>query len=506
MAKPLLSRHSPLFADEGTKRKLNVIFILADDQGAWALGCAGNREIHTPNLDRLASEGMRFDHFFCTSPVCSPARASIFTGRIPSQHGVLDWLRSGNVEREALDAELQEHPAFRGETKAIQYLEGQTAYTEILAQHGFCCGLSGKWHLGDSATPQKGFHHWFTIARGGCDYDQPDVVRNGKIQFESRYVTDLITEDALRWLDDRDETAPFYLSVHYTAPHSPWDREQHPQDIYALYEDCPFHSVPEEPPNPWQIDSCPHGEGEKRKELLRGYYTAITAMDKGIGEIVRRVEQLGIRDETMIIFMSDNGMNLGHHGIWGKGNGTFPQNMYDTSVKVPAIFSHPGHIPAGKVCSELISQYDIFPTLLDYLDIEHDMVGLPGTSFAPLLRGAEQPGRDDVVVFDEYGPVRMIRTREWKYVHRYPYGPHELFDLSNDPDEKQNLIEDAGKETIVTHLRAELQNWFVRYADQAFDGTREPVTGFGQLNWAGPRGRGTQAFEQGRLRVSAPQH
>lgn len=477
-------------------RKPNIVFILSDDQGAWAMGCAGNSEIRTPNLDRLAKEGIRFDHFFCASPVCSPARASIFTGRIPSQHGVLDWLRGGNLDAEKLDLDIKGMPQFNSEHRPIQYLDGQVAYTDILSQHGYFCGLSGKWHLGDSVVPQKGFSHWFTIARGGCDYHHPDVVRDGRVMFEDRYITDLITEDALEFLErNGNNEQPFYLSVHYTAPHSPWEREQHPEDIYRLYEDCAFASVPEEPRNPWQSPTAPQGEGERRKELLRGYYTAVTAMDRGIGEILDKLDQLGIRQDTLLIFMGDNGMNMGHHGIWGKGNGTFPLNMYDTSVKVPAIFSHPGHIDADRVCSELLSQYDVFPTLLNYLEMENSYAdSLPGRSFASLLQGDEMLQRDSVVVFDEYGPVRMVRTREWKYVHRYPYGPHELYDLVSDPDERVNLMDDERTREVQVHMRAVLQDWISRYVDPMFDGAREPVTGFGQVDWAGPRGNGRQAF------------
>ena len=125
----------------------NIIFILSDDQGAWAMGCAGNDEIRTPNLDRLAKEGMRFENFFCASPVCSPARASILTGRIPSAHGVHDWIRSGNVDVDNLRKEVLESGLFKDERKPIEYLKGQTTYTEVLAQNGYTCGLSGKWHL-----------------------------------------------------------------------------------------------------------------------------------------------------------------------------------------------------------------------------------------------------------------------------------------------------------------------------------------------------------------------
>ena len=163
-------------------------------------------------------------------------------------------------------------------------------------------------------------------------------------------------------------------------------------------------------------------------EFLVGYFAAITAMDANIGRVLDRLEELGIADDTVVIFMSDNGHNCGHHGIWGKGNGTMSINMYDTSIKVPAIISYPGHIAENVVCDEMLSQYDILPTMLDCLGIplEPD-ANLLGHSFAGLLRGdPDYKPNETVYIYDEYGLVRMIRTKEWKYVHRYPKGPHEL--------------------------------------------------------------------------------
>lgn len=145
---------------------------------------------------------------------------------------------------------------------------------------------------------------------------------------------------------------------------------------------------------------------------------------------MEKLETVGLEDDTLIFFTSDNGMNMGHHGIYGKGNGTFPLNMFDTSVKVPAIISHPGPIPAGKVCETMVSHYDFMPTLLKYLDMENpEADNLPGKSFASLLKGEEMKDENDIIIFDEYGPARMIRTQEWKYVHCYPYGSHELYNL-----------------------------------------------------------------------------
>src|SRR5699024_2488940 len=148
-------------------------------------------------------------------------------------------------------------------------------------------------------------------------------------------------------------------------------------------------------------------------ENLQGYFASITAMDANVGRIIDKVESLGLRENTLICFLSDNGLNFGQHGIWGKGNGTFPQNMFDTSVKVPAIMSHPGYIQENKVSDSLISGYDFKPTLLDYVGLKSNE-DLPGQSFlSELKHGVHTDSRDHVVIFDEYGPVRMIRTRDW---------------------------------------------------------------------------------------------
>jgi arylsulfatase A-like enzyme len=461
----------------------NVLFVLTDDQGYWAMGCAGNSEMRTPNLNRLARTGIRFDNFFCASPVCSPARASLLTGRIPSQHGVHDWIRAGNstVERER-DGQL------------VEYLKGLTGYSDVLAAHGYRCGMSGKWHLGDSHHPQKGFSFWEVHAKGGGPYYDAPMIHEGQVYSPPGYVTDVITDNALRFLNGQaDQDTPFYLSVHYTAPHSPWDRHNHPNALYDdYYANCPFKSTPQEPMHAWQINSAPYGmDDTSRRAILSGYFAAVTAMDANLGRLIDWLEDQGLRENTLVFFTSDNGMNMGHHGIYGKGNGTFPQNMYDTSVKVPALFSRPGHLPEDVVEEGLYSHYDFLPTLLDYLGFECPQAdSLPGTSFAGLLCGEACEGREEVVVYDEYGPVRMIRSRTHKYVHRYPYGPHEFYDLVGDPEERVNLIDSAGHQTQIERFRAALENWFVRYVDPAVDGVREPVTGKGQLGLAGPAGKG----------------
>ncbi|MCI0809693.1 MAG: sulfatase-like hydrolase/transferase, partial [Chloroflexi bacterium] len=190
------------------------------------MNCAGTPELTTPNLDRLAATGIRFENFFCASPVCSPARATILTGQMPSQHGVQDFIRAGNS------------PTLPGDGKRIQYLEGRTTYTEILAANGYDCGLSGKWHLGDSATPQAGFSFWNVHATGSGDYYRAPMFRAPASGISSDreaeqytadgYVSDVITDNALGYLESRlGSEKPFSLNVHYTAPHAPWGRDQH---------------------------------------------------------------------------------------------------------------------------------------------------------------------------------------------------------------------------------------------------------------------------------------
>jgi arylsulfatase A-like enzyme len=448
----------------------NVLFILSDDQGAWAMRCAGNADIITPALDGIAASGIRFTDFFCTSPVCSPARASLMTGEIPSTHGVHDWIRDGNMGAKG--------------TPGIDYLDRHPLLTDHVADAGWRCGLVGKWHLGASDVPRKGYVRWYAHQSGMSPYYDAPMVDERTPVTVGRYLTDDLTDHALAFIDgeaQRDE--PFWLGLNYTAPHYPWI-DSHPREYTDLYKDCAFASAPQEDPHPFSATGNPAtDQGHLRpRESLIGYYASMTAMDAGIARVLARIGALGLTDSTLVIFMSDNGMNCGHHGIWGKGNGTRPQNMYDTSVKVPALMAQPGRI-APAVRDDLLSGYDVFPTLLDYLGIADPAAARrPGRSFRALLDGDGRAGRErEVVVYDEYGPVRMVRTRDWKYVHRYPDGPHELYHLAQDPGERVDRIADPKAATIRDELRARLDRWFAQYVDPALDGAHAYITGCGQL-------------------------
>lgn len=474
--------------------KPNIVFILADDMGAWAMSCAGDSVIKTPNLDKLSANGLRFQNFFCASPVCSPARASILSGRMPSAHGVHDWLRGGNLDMNR-HADMKDKPEFAVEYGAVRYMDGIPCYTDILAEQGYDCALSGKWHLGDSATPQHGFDKWYTIARGGCNYMKPDMIDNGKLQYEDTYVTDLITDKAIEFIDSFTHDTPFYLSVHYTAPHSPWEYSQHKPEHLEHYMNETFDHIPDIAEHKYSAPTAPKGRGEKRLELLRGYYAAITALDEGVGKIFDKLTAENLLDNTIIFFCGDNGMNMGHHGIWGKGNGTFPANMYDTSVKVPFIAYRSDGWLKNHVVDEIVSQYDIYPTIADLLNVTiTDDKYLPGKSFLPILEGVEYAERDSLVVFDEYGPTRMIRTDRDKLVLRMPYGPDEYYDIINDSNEDVNLISSEDYQERIKYLKGKLITWFAEYSDPNFDGSAQGVTGFGQMYEMGVKSNGQEVW------------
>ena len=484
----------------------NILFILSDDQGPWAMNCAGTSELITPNLDRLADTGIRFENFFCASPVCSPARASILTGQMPSQHGVQDFLRAGNSAHSmpihrSRDVMTNKEELTGLDGRAIEFLKERATYTEVLANNSYSCGLSGKWHIGDSATPQAGFSYWNVHSGGAGNYYNALMFRDDELYESDGYFSDVITDNAIHYLESEIASSnPFALNVHYTAPHAPWGREHHPPEYYEEYFDnCQFETVRWDPINPNQLykqgSSGSVGVDEvSRHGLLSGYFAAITAMDTNIGRLIDWLEANNLRENTLIVFTSDNGMSMGHHGVWGKGNGTYPANMFDTAVKVPMLVSRPNHVPEGKVDTNLLSHYDLMPTLLEYVGLATASDStLPGSSFASLLNGSKIETDRPVVVFDEYGPTRMIRTRTMKYIHRYPDGPNEFYDLSNDPLEIHNEIETPEFSETIASMRCALQSWFRRYAEPQHDGSKQPVTGRGQLDRIGG---GLEAFAQ----------
>ncbi len=427
----------------------NIVFILTDDQAPNTLGAYGNREIITPNLDKLAAFGALMTRSFCTTPVCSPSRLTLFSGQTPSQHGVHDWINQGNHGSDA-----------------HAFLARERTLSEVFAESGYKVGLSGKWHMGDSATPQEGFSYWFAMPTGGSRYQDAEFYFNGKLEEYPGYATDVITDKALEFIDEaRDE--PFFCFVSYNAPHTPYAGT--PEKYLALYEDSDFETFPGEPLNePIAHNLSKRNVGNRESKIH--YYAMITAIDDNVGRITAKLDELSLTEDTLVVFLSDHGFMLEHHGLWGKGNTSWPYNMYDESLLVPAVFSQPGIIPAGQRVDLHTSFYDFAPTLLDYVGLPDlgDAKPLAGRSYAAALRG-ETVSDWDSTVYGEYQYCRMIREPEWKFVQRTEGFLSELYHLSDDPGERRNLVDLAEFAPEKQRLKTKMDGWFASLdcADEA---------------------------------------
>ena len=398
--------------------RVNVVFFMTDDHGAWALGSDICAEMHTPNLDRLAAQGMRFPRAYACTPVCSPSRATYYTGRLPSHHGVQDFLL----------------PEDSYGPDSRRFLDGQATFADVLKASGYACGLVGKWHLGQDDKAQAGFEYWHTAARGGGTYKDAEFFVNGTSVKETGYKTDFVGDGALDFLE-KNHSRPFCLVVPFFAPHSPYDYQ--PEQYRKPYDGAAFSCFPRSNPHPQARGRFRHHFGNT--ETYTSYSALVTGLDANVGRVLDKLERLGVRENTVVVFSADQGFNCGHHGVWGKGNGTIPFNMYEESIRVPLIWNHPGSIPAGSETAAMVSSYDFFPTLLDYLGVtaEPDPHRV-GRSYAGFLRGKRPAWQDEL--FFEYGYTRAIRTRNLKYVERSDGWPNELFDLEEDPGEQINRV------------------------------------------------------------------
>ena len=471
----------------------NVLLLVTDDQGAWALG-SRMHELHTPTLDRLQREGMTFDRFFCASPVCSPARASLATGRMPSAHGVHDWIRP-----EALARTASPTPPF--DPDFLERAAGADSIAAMLSRGGYRCGMVGKWHMGSSDRPAPGFDYWWAHQLGGGPYHGAPIwrfdeetgtpVRPAEPAEEPAHLTDAITRqglDFLRRIDDGDDTAPFFLQVNWTAPHDPWFDGNHPQELLDLYADTDFPSVPAPPLHPWFREENFRRAVADRHSALAGYCAAVSGVDRSISALLDDLEQRGLLENTIVVFTSDNGFSCGHHGIWGKGNGTFPLNFWEPSITVPFIVRWPGRIPAGAVDSRPASAVDLLDTLAELTGaVPHEDPLRAGRSLAPRLLhdAAGAPGTVEgeeaaVVIHDEYGANRMLRTERWKLVLRRE-GPTELYDLLEDPDEVHDLSTDPAHGSRLRELSGALEDWFAKHSTESLDGWHSTIDGTGQV-------------------------
>lgn len=447
----------------------NLVFIMTDNQAPWTLGCYGNQEILTPNVDRLAEEGMLFSNAYAVNSVCSPSRATFMTGLIPSQHGVHCYLGG-----EKPDAQMG--------PDAYCTIREFRNLPRVLSERGYECGLAGKWHLGDSIRPQEGFTYWFTKPRGHTHtfYDD-EAIWQEEVYIEPRYFTDAITGHAVDFLRQLDGERPFFLYLAYNGPYGLGNSMmyRHENRYASYYEDKELECFPREAIHPWL-----HHNREiiNNPVSIRGYASAVSGVDDGVGTVMHTLAELGLDDDTLVIFTADQGLAGGHHGMWGMGDHSRPIHTFEETIQIPLIFWQRDRIPAGKRQDFMTCNYDFFPSVLEHLGFAEEIPEsptLPGQSYAAALDG-EDVERDETF-FHEFENVRMIRAGEWKYTRRFPDGPDELYNMTKDPGEAENLVDAAACAPVVADLRKQIDEFFDRYADPKYDMWRGGISKAGRL-------------------------
>lgn len=424
----------------------NILLILADDLPAWALGCYGNQEIKTPNIDRLARAGTRFkNHFVCT-PICSASRATLFTGRLPRQHGIHDFLTPNPVESPA-----------QGQKEPPASFARETMLSDLLSGQGYQCGYVGKWHMGNDTSPGHGFRYSYTMSGGSRSYTDPEMYLNGQKVQETGYLTELMTKRANEFLDQQKAGAPFFLSIGYLNPHTPY--AGHPQKYYDMYQNTRFDTIGWEPPA-----SNALREKELLKDIIgnnRRHAASVSALDDQIPVLLKKLTEKGLRDNTLIIVTGDNGFLLGRHGLWSKGHASDPINMYEEVMQVPMIWNWLGKVPPEAVRPELISFYDFLPTVCEAAGVTPPADrNLAGRSYLPIVTGKPPAEPWKNLVYGHFRYAEMARDPRYKVVLRNEgQGPNELFDLAVDPNEKANRFEDDTYLLVRQRLTREIEAW-----------------------------------------------
>lgn len=456
--------------------KLNILFILSDDHAKKAMSCYGNTVIQTPGLDRLAREGMRFEHALTPNSFCTPARAAVLTGKYSHKNGV---------------------------THLNQIFDGsQPTFPKMLQAAGYQTALFGKWHLLSQPT---GFDFYCVMKMQGQAYnakvfdtgdpwipyrpDSNDWQKGGRIL--PGYNNDAITDEAIDWMKHRDPNRPFCLLLHPKPPHAPYIPAKRYEDFLkdavipeppTLMDDYQGRTpraiektmrsnrltlIPEHHFQKGVVPTLEQRAGMNREELTRqlyqeymkGYYRLVMGVDDGIVRILDYLDESGLAENTLVVYTSDQGFNLGEHGFYNK------QWMYESALHQPLLVRLPGNIKAGSVHESMVNHVDMAPTLLDYagLPIPEDMQGY---SLKPILEGRAEKVRDTSYYhFYSHGNDNLpemigIRTATHKLIH-YPAmkDPYrwEMFDLVKDPNEMNNLYSSPQHADIRSQLKGQLE-------------------------------------------------
>jgi len=421
----------------------NIIVIYTDDLGYGDLSCYGSDAIRTPHLDGLAQAGIRFTNWYSNSPACSPSRASLLTGRYPQRAGVPNIL-GGKRGTPGLPASEQ-------------------TLATLLKQQGYATALSGKWHLGVSPECHPlshGFEHFYGFMAGCVDYFSHifywgqaggvnpvhDLWRNEEEVWENgRYMTELITSDAVDFIR-RSKARPFFSFVSYNAPHYPMHAPREYMDRFADL--------------PWD------------RQVMAAM---ISAVDDGVGQIIRELKHQGIYDNTLIFFSSDNGPSTearnwldGNEDLYYGGSaGIFrghKGSLFEGGIREPAILSWPAGIRGGQVNDEICAMMDIVPTAMEVVGATMPETGkIDGMSLLSMMRQGGPGPRDRV--YWSYGDQLAVRQGEWKLVlngkldfSRKQADPIHLAQLGEDPGERVNLC--TREAALTAQLKADVEQWY----------------------------------------------
>lgn len=434
-------------------KPMNVIFILSDDHRYDFMGFTGKLPwLKTPAMDKMAREGAHFRNAFVTTALCSPSRASILTGQYSHVHTVID-----NTSPEP----------------------GNLIYfPQYLQKSGYQTSFFGKWHMGeDSDHPRAGFDHWESFEGQGV-YFNPTLNINGKRQkyTDSAYITDLLTRHAIDWLNKRDKSRPFFLYLSHKAVHSPVTPAPRHKGIYkykeyplpptfyqTLNDDYKQLKWPEWVKNQrysWHgVDYLYHSHIDI-EEIVQTYCETLMAVDESIQAMIDYVDRSGLKENTLIIYMGDNGFSWGEHGLIDK------RHFYEESVKVPFLAYGPGVFKGGMTVEKMVQNIDIAPTAFELAGL-HKPAYMPGKSFMQLLKGDTTQWRDRIYYeyYWEYDfpmtpTVFGVRTDQYKYIKYIGlWDQNELYDIRNDPHEMYNLIEKPEYQEIAKSLATDLFNW-----------------------------------------------
>lgn len=471
----------------------NVVLIITDNQSEQLLGAYGNRDIKTPNIDALAAEGMTFTRSYATSGVCSPTRATLLTGLLPSQHGVHNGLPSKfDLPDYAAVAEFRSLP-------------------QTLADAGYNTALVGKYHLGAPQKPQMGFQYWVTFPTGHTtSFHDVEIIDNkASYPLKNEHLTDFWTRKAESFISEQSSGKPFFLYLSYNGPYNlPPLVTREPNNRHAQYYKENVPSFPQEPVHPflrraaiedstiedvlktqkeyreWGVDDAEsvgaHGaepemsygwqtiEALNNKTAMINLASEMTMIDDGVGRILEALREQGFLENTIVIFTSDQSSAFGQHGLWGNSSWAKPHPVYKEHMQIPLIVRQPALVPPGSSSDRIVNQYDVFPTLLELVGLQYTTIdNSPGESFVPVLRGDRQSRSDRA--FFEYITARAVVTEEWKLVKRLFGEPTELYHLKSDPDENNNLFGNPEHAEITALLDEEIDDFFAEHANVKFD-------------------------------------